>query len=44
MPYESVLTFACNPSMVNGVADKPGQSRGLYKSDKVEPVRDALAR
>ena len=28
----SVLTFAYDTSTVNGVAGKPGKSKGLYKS------------
>ena len=38
----AVLTFAYNTSTVNGVAGKPGKSKGLYKSEKVDPMRDAL--
>ena len=38
----SVLTFGYDTSTVNGVPGKPGKSRGLYKSDKVDPMRDAL--
>jgi Zn-dependent M28 family amino/carboxypeptidase len=40
----AVLTFAYNTSTVNGVPGKPGQSNGLYKSETVDPMRDALAR
>ena len=40
----AVLTFAYDSSTVNGVAGKPGKSRGLYKSESVDPMRDALAR
>ena len=38
----AVLTFAYDTSTVNGVAGKPGKSKGLYKSEKVDPMRDAL--
>ena len=40
----SVLTFAYDTSAVNGVPGKPGKSKGLYKSETVDPMRDALAR
>ena len=40
----AVLTFAYDTSTVNGVPGKPGKSKGLYKSEKVDPLRDALAR
>ena len=40
----SVLTFAYDTSTVNGVAGKPGKSKGLYKSETVDPMRDALTR
>ena len=38
----AVLTFAYDTSTVNAVAGKPGKSKGLYKSEKVGPMRDAL--
>jgi hypothetical protein len=38
-----VLTFAYDTSTVNGVAGKPGKSKGLYKSEKVDPMRDAFS-
>jgi hypothetical protein len=40
----SVLTFAYDTSTVNGVPGKPGNSKGLYKSETVDPMRDAFAR
>jgi Zn-dependent M28 family amino/carboxypeptidase len=40
----AVLTLAYDTSTVNGVPGKPGKSRGLYKSETVDPMRDALAR
>jgi hypothetical protein len=40
----AVLTFAYDTSTVNGVAGKPGKSRGLYESETVDPMRDAFAR
>ena len=40
----AVLTFAYDTSTVNGVAGKPGKSKGLYKSETVDPMRDALTR
>ena len=38
----AVLTFAYDTSTVNAVAGKPGKSKGLYKSETVDPMRDAL--
>ena len=38
----AVLTFAYDTSTVNDVAGKPGKSKGLFKSEKVDPMRDAL--
>ena len=40
----AVITFAFDTSTVNGVAGKPGKSKGLYKSETVDPMRDALTR
>jgi Zn-dependent M28 family amino/carboxypeptidase len=39
----AVLTFGYDTSTVNDVAGKPGKSKGLYKSENVDPMRDALA-
>jgi Zn-dependent M28 family amino/carboxypeptidase len=38
----AVLTFAYDTSTVNGVPGKPGNSKGLYKSETVDPMRDAV--
>jgi Zn-dependent M28 family amino/carboxypeptidase len=40
----AVLTFGYDTSTVNGVPGKPGKSKGLYKSENVDPMRDAFAR
>jgi hypothetical protein len=39
----SVLTFAYDSASVNAVAGKPGNSEGLYKSEKLDPMTDAFA-
>ena len=40
----AVLTFAYDTSTVNGVPGKPGESRGLYRSGSVDPMRAAFRR